>query len=73
MVFQHVCQNAADVLKRRLLARVALLESGEVDAILLEIRCQMAEGAVTGHLSISSDMYDLAMELLTTREHARRL
>lgn len=72
VVYEHAVSRAGDLLRRRLLARVAALESVPLDGLVLEIRCQVAESAVTGHLSAASDLNDLLMELLTAREHMTR-
>jgi hypothetical protein len=73
LVFGHVRQHASETLIKRLKARIAHLQSADVDAIMLEIRCQTAEAGVTGHLSVASDLHDLALDVLQAMEHGRKL
>lgn len=76
IVYHHVRQHAIDTLKRLLTVRLKTLDidNGITDDLVMqEIRQQMAEAAVSGHLARVSDLHDLAMDLLGAKEHARRL
>lgn len=73
-VFTEVKQQLAEALANALTARArALLDSRDMDLILLEIRVQIAEAAVTGQITRASDLHDYAMELLASREYSRRI
>lgn len=74
VVYAHVLADAAQLLSKKLEQRLEALRSADdLEVILCELRCQLAEAAVTGHLSAASDLHDLAMEVLTAREHRRTL
>lgn len=73
-IYTHTLSGAAERLKRGLRERIARLDGGDLDAMLLEIRLQIAESAVTGHVTRAGDLHDLVMELLAAQEeHSKRL
>jgi len=75
-VHRHARQRAADKLKRELKARILALDidNGSTDdLIMLEMRRQMAEAAVSGNLGLVNDLTNEAVDLLTSREYTRKL
>lgn len=76
IVHRHARQRAADKLKRELKARILALDidNGSTDdLIMLEMRRQMAEAAVSGNLGLVNDLTNEAVDLLTSREYTRKL
>lgn len=76
VVYHHVRSHVISVLKKHLLSRLEALDIDNGitdDIVMLEIRRTIAECAVSGHITMASDLNDLAMDLLTAKEHTRRL
>ena len=72
-VYPQLAASVAEDLKARLLARAARLDTEDIDSLLLEIRCQMAEEAVTGSLIGAGDLAERALSLVYAKEHSHRL
>lgn len=76
-VFSEVKQQLAEFLANALLARAQallnVLTVNDTDLLLLEIRAQIAEAAVTGQITRASDLHERAVELLESREYSRRI
>jgi hypothetical protein len=72
-IFEHVRQGVIDTLRRRLQARISALDGDGLDHIWLEVRRQVAAAAVEGNTTAAVDLHELFVELLATKEHARKL
>lgn len=72
-LYQQTLSAAADLLRKHLERRIALLAEDGIDEVLLEIRKQMAECAVEGDITRSGDLGDLVMDIVASKAHARRL
>lgn len=70
-----VLRRTADELARSLEQRCTLLrvDVPDADALLVEIRRQIAEAAVTGNLEQAGRLSELSTELIETYEARRRL
>lgn len=53
---------------QRLHQRVDVLQSGTLDQIATEVRCQIAEAAVSGNTYEASDLHELLLELVVARD-----
>lgn len=73
LVYEHVLQEAAEVLKATLRHRLAVLEDYGLSAndIVAEARRQVAAAAVDGDLTKASDLQELVMQVLLAREESR--
>lgn len=73
VTFAHVKRTVADQLRLRLADRLAALGQVDLtaDALVLEIRIQIAESAVCGDMIYAGDLSDLLMDLLAWREETR--
>lgn len=72
-VYPQAKHMAANQLREVLQARLQALQSEDLDAVMLEIRRQIAEAAVTGDVTRAGDLAEMALDLVAAREHARRL
>jgi hypothetical protein len=72
-VYPMLLRSAAEALADRLEVRVALLRSpaASTDEVLMEIRRQVATCALDDPI-LASDLAELMLELLHSREHAKR-
>lgn len=72
-VYPQTRHMAAEQLRRALEARLAALLTADIDSVMLEIRKQIAECAVSGDITRAGDLGEVALDLLAAREHARGL
>ena len=68
--FAHVKRQAADYLRQRLQARIAVLDQTDLstEEVATEIRRQMAECAVDGNLMLAADLGEATWGLLEYRK-----
>jgi len=73
-VYEYVTTRAQEILTRRLQARLESISgTPTLDALVWEIRRQLAACAVDGEIGPSSELSDLVWELVEAREQARKL
>lgn len=72
--YAHQLRVAAGALRMALMKRVDALDQPDVtlETLLDEIRRQIAACAVDGHVTLASDLSDLAISLATAREWNNR-
>lgn len=75
VALSYLITRAQGILATRLERRLALLQDDTVniDRVLAEIKRQIADCAVDGDVLGTSDLSDLAADLLMTRENLRTL
>ena len=68
-VYPLVAASVAAELKAHLEMRIAQLDTEDIEVLLREIRCQVAEGAVTGTIIGSADLVERALSLVYAKTH----
>jgi len=70
VTYDHTKREVAEFLRKRLKARIALLDQTEVstEEVATELRRQMAECAVDGNLMLAADLGEATWDLLQYRE-----
>lgn len=74
LVYEHELRQAAALLADNLRQRISTLEQPDIsiEILLDEIRRQIANCAVDGHVTVAADLSDLALSLVTAREGKNR-
>jgi len=71
--FSHLKADIALLLRRRLMLRLSEMKKVDVstDAVVTELRRQMAECAVDGNLLLAGELADKVWEILANRKDGR--
>lgn len=72
-VYPHVRTRVLETLLARLHERMLALQGDDTDAVVREVRRQVAEAAVDWDTTKASDLHTLLVELLMAKEHTRRI
>lgn len=66
--FDGIKERVIERLVISLNKRIEAVQSGALDTIATEVRCQIAEAAVSGNTYEASDLHELLLELLIARD-----
>lgn len=66
--FDGIKERVIERLVANLVRRMEGIKAGSLDQIATEVRCQIAEAAVSGNTYEASDLHELLLELLIARD-----
>lgn len=66
--FDGIKERVIERLVTNLTQRIEAVRSGTLDHISTEIRCQIADSAVSGNTYEAADLHELLLELLLARD-----